>query len=453
MAQTFWYDQQIRRWITQFIRVFSEFQVEYGTGTASSLVRIPVKYGDPSIQAATVQNNNSENTVISAPSMAIYIASLNMDKTRIQNPNFVERVDVRTRAIDPVTGEYTNQQGNAYSVERLMPVPYKLSLHVDIFTTNTTQKLQILEQILTLFNPIMELQSTSNYLDWTSLSYIELTNTTWSSRSIPVGTEAPMDVATLEFDLPIWLSAPAHVKKFGAAFKVITSLYNSADIDSIIGIVDESNLLLGTRQVVSFNNYSVFANPNGKLNLLFSDQFISDATINNPGTIVDDTISWPAALSAYGNIIPGYSQIVLTSSNFANCIVGNIAYTGNDTDLVFNVNISTLPANTLPDITSVIDPLVEGPGYGLPAISDGQTYLLTNAIGNSTGWGNVIANTNDIIQSNANVWSVIFSSANNTSNVQYVTNNSTNIQLYWSGVSWDISWLGKYTNANWSLII
>ena len=30
MAQTFFYDQQIRRFLLQFIRAFSNFQVEYG---------------------------------------------------------------------------------------------------------------------------------------------------------------------------------------------------------------------------------------------------------------------------------------------------------------------------------------------------------------------------------------------------------------------------------------
>ena len=37
------YDGQIRRYITQTIRVFSNFVVKYGDG---SLVRVPVMYGD-----------------------------------------------------------------------------------------------------------------------------------------------------------------------------------------------------------------------------------------------------------------------------------------------------------------------------------------------------------------------------------------------------------------------
>ena len=56
-----------------------------------------------------------------------------------------------------------------------------------------------MEQILVLFNPALEIQSTDNYLDWTSLSYIELTGTQFSSRAVPVGVDESIDIATLTF--------------------------------------------------------------------------------------------------------------------------------------------------------------------------------------------------------------------------------------------------------------
>ena len=65
MAQPqFFYDEQIRRFLLQFARIFSNFQVEYGRneeGTEHTLVRVPVRYGDSSRQAQTVIQNNSAN--------------------------------------------------------------------------------------------------------------------------------------------------------------------------------------------------------------------------------------------------------------------------------------------------------------------------------------------------------------------------------------------------------
>jgi hypothetical protein len=72
-----------------------------------------------------------------------------------------------------------------------------------------------MEQILMLFNPSLEIQTTDNYVDWTSLSVVNLENITFSSRTIPAGTESEIDIATLGFTTPIWITPPAKVKKLG----------------------------------------------------------------------------------------------------------------------------------------------------------------------------------------------------------------------------------------------
>ena len=85
-----------------------------------------------------------------------------MDK----DPSFVDKKHIRMRKFDTDTNSYTTQQDNAFTVEGMMPVPYTLQINVGHGTSNTNQKLQLLEQILVLFNPALEIQSTDNYLDW-----------------------------------------------------------------------------------------------------------------------------------------------------------------------------------------------------------------------------------------------------------------------------------------------
>ena len=91
MAQ-FFYDEQIRRFLLQFARIFSNFSVEYGrnqSGKNDTLIRVPVRYGDASRQAQTIMQHNSANDMPSTPLMTFYVTGLDYDRPRIQEPNFV----------------------------------------------------------------------------------------------------------------------------------------------------------------------------------------------------------------------------------------------------------------------------------------------------------------------------------------------------------------------------
>jgi hypothetical protein len=280
-AQTpiFFYDEQIRRFLLQFARIFSNFQVEYGRneeGTDHTLIRVPVRYGDATRQAQTVLQENSASGMPATPLMTFYISGLDYDRPRMQEPYFVSKIAVRQRTYDEVTDSYETTQGNAFTIERLMPVPYKLTLKLDIWTSNTNQKMQILEQMLVLFNPSLEIQSTDNYIDWTSLSVVELESTVWSSRSIPQGTENPIDIATLTFTLPIWISSPAKVKKLGVVERIVAQMYD-AQGDASNAILN-NDLLLGTRQAITPYGYQVLLIDN-KLQALRQQQVVENGSL------------------------------------------------------------------------------------------------------------------------------------------------------------------------------
>lgn len=225
----YFYDGQLRRYLTQIIRLLSNFVVRYGDGT---LVRVPVLYGDPDRQAATIVAQNSENSIQSSPRIAVYITDFDLDRTRLADATFVSKIHVRERAtdVDEQGNEfYTSEQGRRYTIERLMPTPFSLTVKVDLWSSSTDQKLQILEQILVLFNPSLEIQTTDNFVDWTSLSVVELEDVNFSSRSVPVGTNSSIDIATLTLKTPVYLSPPVKVKKLGVVTKIVKSIYGSID--------------------------------------------------------------------------------------------------------------------------------------------------------------------------------------------------------------------------------
>lgn len=227
----YWYTAQLRNYRLQFIRAFSGFYVSYGKDENGNekIVQVPCRYGDPSRIASTIVAGNSENKIPSVPFITCTVSGINMNNTRRQDPSFISKVQVDEREYDSEREMYLQTPGNRYTVERYMPVPYDLTMQVDVWTNNTSIKEQLIEQIMTLYNPSIDIQTSTNGLDWTFLSLIEMQDQiTWTSRSIPIGTENPIDVMTLIFKVPIWINPPAKVKKQQIIEEIITNIISGS---------------------------------------------------------------------------------------------------------------------------------------------------------------------------------------------------------------------------------
>ena len=458
MAQYF-SDNQIRRFLIQFAKIFSNWQVTKGKDPAGHpiLVRVPVMYGDSSRQAATIIANNSANNLPSAPLITYYITGLEYDQRRTQDPTFVDRINVRQRTYNSETLAYEQTQGQAFTVERLMPVPYTLRITVDMWTTNYNQKLELIEQLGTLFNPSLEIQSTDNFIDWTSLSVVYQDGLTFSSRSIPQGSGNPIDVLSWKFYIPIWISTASKLKKLGVVEKIIASIFKGNALSDI----QDDDLLLGTRQKITPYGYKLLLIGNS-LQLLPANQDFYPSNIDldlppNPNT----SLYWSSLLNVYGTIRPGISQIWLQNPYMDTEIIGTIVPDPvDDRLLIYNIDTDTLPQNTLNPVDSVINPLLTGPNSGLPGAINGRRYLIVENIGHANNttvaWGNLIANVNDIIQysSSTNLWTVSFDSSTATA-VQYVTNLTTNVQYRYNVDDnvWMKSFEGWYDQGDYSIVI
>ena len=458
MAQ-FFYDNQVRRFLIQFGKIFSNWYVTKGKDPAGNeiLVRVPVMYGDSSRQASTIIANNSASNLPSAPLITYYITALEYDQRRTQDPTFIDKIQVRQRSYNSDTQTYETVQGQAFTVERLMPVPYTLRMSVDLWTTNYNQKLQLIEQLGTLFNPSMEIQSTDNFIDWTSLSVVYQDGLTFSSRQIPQGTGNPIDIMSWKFYMPIWISNAAKLKKMGVIEKIIASIFTGNALDDI----QNDDLLLGTRQKITPYGYKLLLIGNS-LQLLPANQdfYPSNEDLDlppNPNT----SLYWSSLLNVYGTMRPGISQIWLQNPYMDTEIVGTIVLDPvDDRLLIYSIDPDTLPQNTLDPVDSVINPLVTGPNAGLLPAENGMRYLIVENIGsdsNSTiAWGNVVAYANDIIEYDSTMgeWFVSFDSASATT-VEYVTNLTTGVQYRYvnSEGAWMKSWEGWYDQGDYSIVI
>ena len=471
------YDAQIRRYLTQIMRLFGQFSVKDGKGNVK---QIPITYGDLTRQVGSILRDNSENKIPSAPRMALYITGLEMDTARLSDSSYINKLNIRERAFDANNNEYLNQAGKNYTVERLMPTPYTLSVSVDIWSTNTDQKLQILEQILMLFNPSLEIQTNDNYVDWTSLTVLEVDNINFSNRTIPTGTESEIDVATLALKTPIYISPPAKVKKLGVITQIITAIFNDNGLE--VNIEDDAYAQSLIKQKLVDGDEKTVKQIGTEVSLTTEDALVvtsyqnydivvlgNKATLYKSGVATTDT--WTAWMQAQPyKFEEEITELRLQRSNDLEIVIPILRINPDEeSELILGTPVEeTLPADTIISgpggdktwVEYIIDPQRFDP----KSIQDSSSYvrLLTlGDIGNANNtdgakaWKNnnntdFVAGENDIIEWDGNAWHIVFDSSTETSEA-FVTNVTTNTQYKWTGDMWILSYEGEYPVGTWRL--
>lgn len=480
MALDFWYDAQLRRYWLQFTRIFEGFQYETGIGSSGvkTLRTFPVRLASKNRQVGHILRNNSENTIFSTPQITCEMIEIQVAPERRQNPNHVSSVNIFERAIDPETNTYTGELGSTYTVERFMAIPYNISMRVDVWTSNELQKHQFMEQVLVLFNPSIDLQTGENPIDNTSLTIVELDSISWTNREMPIGTDSDIEISSLIFKMPIWLSPPAKIKKQNIIHQIITSI---GELNTQIpyqpgqaGGINFSSKDLYTRTIVTPGNHQAGVSVNdGQFEIRLLSE--NGSPVNPEGNPYD----WRALLQRYGRYRPGVSQIRLKTTDDIeeqeSDIVGIFDFHPTDTGIVFwTPDIDTLPSNTLESINGIVSLNIHQeenepkarigrwPGDGvLPPAVAGQRYLLADDLPATPLWperpdedGNLTRNAsaNDIIEFDGEFWEVVFDSKTSTDQ-QVVFNSRSGRQLKWTGNIWVDAIQAEYHPGFWRVFL
>lgn len=229
MKINYYYDGQFRRLLKHLIRVFGEFQVKNGVDEAGNQKyrTVPARYADISRLAAYYLNGGSENIMPTAPIITINVQSLKFDRSSVRAP--ASYTTIMGTNTSPKENEYIEELNNQYQITRYNPTPWKLTFNVNIWTTTLTNKMELFEQIATLFNPSITLQLSENPLDWTGVVDIELTDCQFSTRAFPQGTDTDLDIMVLTFECPMWLSLPANVKQAKLIEQIVTNINTAKD--------------------------------------------------------------------------------------------------------------------------------------------------------------------------------------------------------------------------------
>lgn len=203
----YWYSENLKRYITQFMAVFSGLQVKIGKGEIAdkeSLIPVTIHYGSHDRQVAALMADNTQNKPIRLPMMTAYMTNLTL-ATHLMKGTGQERRQsyVPTGGLLPDDVEVVHQR---------MPLPYLMDVELGIYASNTDQHFQILEQLLMLFDPQITIQTSDSPFDWARMTTIKLVDMN-IDQQYPVGTDRRIIQSSLRFEMVVYLGAPAEVRK------------------------------------------------------------------------------------------------------------------------------------------------------------------------------------------------------------------------------------------------
>jgi len=335
-----------------------------------------------------------------------------------------------------------------------------------------------------LFNPALEIQTTDNYIDWTSLSSIYLTTLNFTSRTIPAGTDSDIDVCTVEFEMPVWISPPAKVKKLGIIQTIIANIFTEdGDVQSLEEAV--YNERKGNAQVNVNARYPIllFKSNNGQdydydVTLVDPWQAVVDMGLEKEYKTGNKKLDWNVILEKLAGGWTASSYVYFKQPNGYEMAATFAVNPVDPSILVVTFDQDTIPTNTSIDssisgvaargtIDAIIDPFKFNPidhWGGASSIPEGTRYLLLETIGdpNNTdgpeGWKGSDGSTqtsyelveNSIVEWDGSKWVEIFD-PDNADDPTYIQNLKTGIQYKWTDGQWLKSFEGEYDSGMWRL--
>lgn len=205
-GEIFFYDEQTKKYILQFMAIFSHLQVQFGKkgDREERLVPVHLTYGFKDRVVAHIVGEHTQNKPLRLPAMAAALINMNYAADRKKGQDVERRFNYLPRGgmlPDDIT-----------TVDQKMPVPYDLDMELSIFTTNLDEYFQIMEQIMVLFNPQLDIQRSDDPFDWTRISSVQLQGIN-TEFNYPAGPERRIIVGTLQFTVQAYFAVPAKIRQ------------------------------------------------------------------------------------------------------------------------------------------------------------------------------------------------------------------------------------------------
>lgn len=206
MIAGFYYDNQLKKYLLQFNAIFQDMQVSVGKNETRDerLIPVPIVVGSMDRVAAAAATGHTQNKHIRLPMMSSNMSSFEIARDRFKGIG-IESRDVYV----PLGGSLPD---DAQVVRQRMAIPYRLTVDLHIYTSNKDQQFQIMEQIMMLFDPSLQIQTSDGHLDPGRITTVELISIS-SEDNFPPGTESRNSMITFTFTVDAYIQVPATVKQ------------------------------------------------------------------------------------------------------------------------------------------------------------------------------------------------------------------------------------------------
>ena len=220
MLGTYYYHEIIRKTIVSFGTLFNSIEIKHkdADGDTYSEMRVPLSYGPSQKFLARLEQQGDLNkpVQITLPRMSFEMNSLQYDGTR------------KTSLVQSFKASDGNNLKKVF-----MPVPYNVGFELNIFSKLNDDALQIVEQILPMFQPSFTMT-------------LDLVDSIGEKRDIPIvlgGVSFQDDyegdfstrralIYTLQFTAKTYLFGPVPETSDGLIRKVQVDTHSSTDVSS-----------------------------------------------------------------------------------------------------------------------------------------------------------------------------------------------------------------------------
>ena len=217
------YHKKIRNTVIAFGTIFNNVNIKRldSSGNPLQNIKVPLSYSPKEkflarLDAQQDLTGDDSKVAITLPRMSFEITGYSYDATRKLNKN--QKITKVTTNAD------TTKMNNQY-----MPVPYNVNFSLNVYTANSDDGLQIIEQILPFFQPdytvTMILDNT--YMDTKRDIPFVLENVSYDDSYTGTLTSLRRIIYTLQFTAKIYLYGP--ISQSAVIKKVSADLYSDTD--------------------------------------------------------------------------------------------------------------------------------------------------------------------------------------------------------------------------------
>lgn len=203
----FYHGEHMYNYVLQFMAIFSGMQVSIGKSdyvTEQETIYVPIRYGSTDKTVEWILSSQTDNKPIRLPVMAAKIEGIEMAPELYKG--------MRQEAANTHLPRGGSLPDDMKVIRQKQPVPYRVMFNLSVFSSNTKNRFEIMEQILRLFDPDIQIFTSDDFKDHYKISKVQLTNISMEEE-YPMGTAQPTMVDNYQFMTVAYIRSPIDLKE------------------------------------------------------------------------------------------------------------------------------------------------------------------------------------------------------------------------------------------------